>query len=231
MPRISKDTTAFIKKYFPYIKVRENEVRFAVSKETTYTIPGELFPLRFPKTAQVFTYQNTEQLKQDSYLATLYNEVSFQTGHCYSNTENLKALFLKTDVRDFKTYTGWVFAQGMPIHHCWLVYKDKHVLDPGITIIDQMAQTAIKEAKTESKDEARVIYKKIHDEYINKPNSQIRTFGKVAPFALYVGSETTPNQGRIVFQELVKKYPEHPSYDSPGMNAHGASTLQSQLDS
>lgn len=230
MPTISKTTKNFIQENFPFIKVRKNEVRFIVDKDTEYEIPSDLFPLKNPKTAKVFTTADTEQLEADSFLATLYNEVAFRTGYCYNNTEKLEELMMKSGVRNFKTYTGWVFAKGMPIHHCWLVYKDKHVFDPGISMAGELAEQRVVQEQPESADEARVIYKEVFEQYNKLPNSEGRTFGQVLPFALYVGSETTPDQGREIYTKLVAKHPEHPSYQAPGMNAHGASTLQKMID-
>lgn len=230
MPKIDKKTAGFIRSAFPFLKVRTNEVRFAMDEGTEYEIPGDLYPLKNPKTAKVFTYADTEPVKNNDKLEELYNRIEFETGYCYSNTEKMEEMMKKAGFTDFKTYTGWVFANGMPIHHCWLVYKDKHVFDPGITIVETLAQQEIAERNPKNIDEARAIYKELHEKYMKLPNSDVRTFGQVAPFAVYVGSETTPNQGRIVYTDTIKKYPEHPSYQGGGMNAHGASTLQKQLN-
>lgn len=230
MPNVTKTTKNFLQEHFPFIKVRKNEVRFVVDKGLEYEIPSDLFPLKNPKSAKVFTYADTEPLDSDSFLSSLYDGMTFKTGFCYTNTENLAELLNKAGVRNFKTYTGWVFAHGMPIHHCWLVYKDKYVFDPGITLIDLVAQEELAARKPETADEARPIYKELHEKYEKMPNSEIRTFGQVAPFAIYVGSETTPDQGRVVYTDMIEKYPEHPSYQTAGMNAHGASTLQKMLD-
>ena len=230
MPAVSKKTADFLREYFPFIKVRKNEVRFKVDDRTEYEIPGDLYPLKNAKTAKVFTYVDTEEMKNNEKLEELFNRIEFQTGYCYTNTEKMEEMMKKAGLKDVKTYTGWVFAHGMPIHHCWMVYKDKHVFDPGITIIETLAQQEIEERKPESADEARAIYKELHEKYMKLPNSEVRTFGQVVPFAIYVGSETTPNQGRILYTDTIKKYPEHPSYQGGGMNAHGASTLQKQLN-
>lgn len=230
MPTISKKTAAFLREYFPFLKVRKNEVRFKVDEDTEYEIPGDLYPLKNPKTAKVFTYVDTEQVQHGEKLEELFNRIEFQTGYCYTNTEKMEEMMKNAGFKDVKTYTGWVFAEGMPIHHCWMVYKDKHVFDPGITIVETMAKEEIKQRQPESADEARAIYKELHQQYMKLPNSEVRTFGQVAPFAIYVGSETTPDQGRIVYRDTIQKHPEHPSYQGGGMNAHGASTLQQQLN-
>lgn len=229
MPRISKKTKTFIQQYFPYIKVRQNEIKFAVNDEVSYEIPGELYPLRNQSTTRVFTYADTEQLEAESFLATLYNEISFRAGFCYTNTELLEELLLKAGVRNIKTYTGWIFVDGMPIHHCWLVYKDIHVFDPGISKIDDMAKQALRDEDVTDIEQARAIYKEFHEKYKDYPNSEIRTFGQVAPFSFYIGTETTPNQGRKIYNDLINVHPDHPSYEAEGMNAHGASVLQKQL--
>lgn len=230
MKKVSKDTKDYLKTYFPFLKVRKNEIKFQVTEDTEYEIPGDYYPLRHQKTARVFSYADTKQLNQDSLVAKVYNSVSLETGFCYSNTEKLKEAFLKAGIQDIKTYTGWIFLQGLPVHHCWLVYKDIHVLDAGVTKIDDLFQQHIAKNEIKDVDEARLVYKEIHDEYKNHPNSEVRTFGRVAPFALYVGSETTPNQGREIYNEVIKKHPHHPSYQGDGMNANGRSKLQEMLE-
>lgn len=231
--KISKKTQEFMRHYYPYVKVRKNEVIMKEPVERnpmTMTVPSDLYPLRNRPTMKVFTYVDTVQLEQDSPLANVYNRCSFEIGHCYSNIELLEREFHKQNIRDVSTYVGWLVYGGSLVHHCWLVYKDKYVFDPGITKIDEIAKDEIvKRGILDDYEKRRQVYKEIYEEYIQNPNSALRTFGQVAPFAVYIGTECTPEQGRTIFKDLIQKYPEHPAYQYEGMNAHGASTLQKML--
>jgi len=232
MKKPTKQTQEFIKTNFPFIKIRKNEVKFKATESVTYEIPSDIYPLRNKNTAEIFSYANTEQLKDEPNIAQIFDSITLKTGFCYTNTENFKEALLKAGIKDkdVKTYTGWIFLNGLPVHHCWLVYKDKHVFDAGVSRIDEAFKITMSENPNASMDEARLIYKKIHDAFQEQPNSKIYTCGHVAPFALYVGSETTPNQGRVIYHELIKKYPDHPSYQAEGMNANGRSKLQEMLN-
>lgn len=230
MIKPSKQTQEFIKTYFPFMKVRKNEVKFKVSETDTYEIPSDIYPLRNKSTAKIFSYANTEPLENEPKIAQIFDSITLQTGFCYTNTEKLKEALMKAGIHDFKTYTGWIFLNGLPVHHCWLVYKDKYVFDAGVSMVDDAFQSAMAENPDATMDEARLIYKQIFESYQDKSNSETYTSGQVAPFALYVGSETTPDQGRVIYNELINKHPDHPSYQAEGMNANGRSKLQEMLD-
>lgn len=111
------------------------------------------------------------------------------------------------------------------VHHCWLVYKEKHVLDPGITKIHKLARIKMQQEQP-SIERGREIFLALFEEFKHVPNSQYHTFGQVVPFAVYIGTEYTPSLAREIFRKLIDKFPNHPAYSSSGMNPHGASELQ-----
>jgi hypothetical protein len=113
-------------------------------------------------------------------------------------------------------------VNGIPIHHAWLVYKEFHVLDPAITLIEEI----MREKTYESIDEFRQESVRLHREYESKRNTEYRTFGQVAPFVLYIGTICKPDKGRRIYNEMIAKFPNHPSYQRDGMNPHGMSKLQ-----
>lgn len=229
-----KKTQSFLREYLPFIKLRKNEVVIR-SSIRDYMIPSELFPVLNKSTLKVFTYADTVQLPNDTKLAELYNQIDFKVGHCYQNIEIFSELLKKNNLNDYKIYTGWIVMGGLPVHHCWMTWKDKHLIDPGVTLIENLfANKVIELSQDETKemlttDEQRELFLQIREENIHKSNVEIRTFGQAAPLSFYVGTETTPMQGRILFNKLMEDFPEHPSYASRGMNGQDESTLQRMI--
>ena len=229
-----KKTSEFLKEHLPFIKLRKNHAIINWNDQE-YEVPSNTYPVANKPTLRFFSYADTVQLPRDTKLAELYDELPFKVGFCYRNTEAFAELLQKNKMTDFKTYTGWIINNGLPIHHCWLVWKDKHVIDPGVSLIDNLY--LIEAAKRQKEhgdepvpmDEMRELFVKIHKEHEHKSNSEIRTFGQVAPFTFYIGTETTPKQGRIIFNDLMDEMPDHPSYATSGMNGRGESTLQKML--
>lgn len=229
-----KKTSDFLKEHLPFIKIRKNHA-IIKSEQQDYEVPSNTYPVANKPTLRFFSYADTEQLDRGSKLAELYDELHFKVGFCYQNTERFSELLRQHKMTDFKTYTGWIVNGGLPVHHCWMVWKDKHVIDPGISLIDNMylieAQKLQKEYGNDQvpMDDLRNLFIKIHNEHQDKSNSEIRTFGQVAPFTFYIGTETTPMQGRNLFNNLMDEMPDHPSYARGGMNGRGESTLQKML--
>lgn len=229
-----KKTADFLKENLPFIKIRKNHA-IITSKAQEYHVPSNTYPVANKPTLRFFSYADTEQLDRDSKLAQLYDQLEFKVGFCYQNTENFAELLRKHNMNHFKTYTGWIVNGGLPVHHCWMVWKDKHVIDPGISLVDNLYLIEAQKRQMEygdkpvPMDEMRQLFIQIHKEHEHKANSEIRTFGQVAPFTFYIGTETTPMQGRKIFNELMDKMPNHPSYANSGMNGRGESTLQKML--
>lgn len=231
MKPLSKETKEFLQTYYPYIKIKKNKITIKSSvnhKKESIEIPSELYPLRNKSTLSVFTFADTDMLEQDSKIAKIFDEQTFRTGFCYSNTEMMAEALKNNRIYDYSTFVGWILIDGQLVHHCWLKYKDKHILDPGITKVDDWARQLIMEEQAD-RERGREIYVELYKKNKNIPNSQICTFGQVAPFVVYIGTECTPMLGRKIFNELIDKYPNHPAYQQAGMNAHGLSELQKRL--
>lgn len=103
-------------------------------------------------------------------------------------------------------------------------------MDHGITKIDDEMRIRMNNGEFSTPDEYRKTYTELYVNYKDVPNSEKSTFGQVAPFAIYVGTESKPSQGSKLFRQLINDYPNHPAYQSSGMNAHGASTTQLLVD-
>lgn len=227
-----KKTADFLKENMPFVKLRKNHALMTWD-DTEYKIPSDLFPVLNKPSLRYFSYADTDTLGANTELARIYDSLEFKVGFCYSNIEQYSEALKKAGLKNFKIYTGWVITYGLPVHHCWLVWDDKHVIDPGVTLVENAYLLQAAELKKNnpeaSMDEMRELFVSIHKKYESANNTEYRTFGKVAPFAFYIGTETTPVQGRKIFNKLMKDYPEHPSYARGGMNGQGESTLQTML--
>ncbi|WPS85337.1 hypothetical protein SMD22_01535 (plasmid) [Brevibacillus halotolerans] len=220
MNRLSNETIEFLRKYYPQVSVRANKV--IIREPYRMVIPSDMYPLRNKPTTKLFSYMNTERIENDSTAEKAYNENVYKMGYCYTNTENMQKSFVEQGLLDVETYVGWILINGIPLHHAWLVYKDMHVLDPAISLIDEI----IRQKQYPSPQEMREDIVKLHREYQDKPNSDYQTFGQVAPFVLYIGSVCTPAKGRMIYNEMIEQYPNHPSYHQEGMNPNGMSSVQ-----
>lgn len=152
--------------------------------------------------------------------------MEFLPGFCYSNTEKLYHALKEKGIDGIKTFVGWVTAGFLPIHHCWLVYKDRHVLDGGISKVEIKMKELIQEKNITDMETLRDIYSDLVIEEIRMPNSETKTFGKVLPHYLYIGTKCSPQEGREIFNRLIESIPNHPSYQNKGQNLHGASKTQ-----
>lgn len=221
-----------LKKDFPYLKISKNKVTFQMPYNQQLVIPSDLYPLINKKRIQLFTQYNTEMIdKEDIKVIQAFNETEFEIGRCYTNTEKLKDNMLNYGIseKDIKTYTGWIVIGHIPIHHSWLVYKNIHVLDGGVKVSDYEFLKYCNDNNITDKEKIRKMMLEIHLEEEKKRNSETRIFGPVIPIYYYIGTPSEPSDGIKLFNDLINRYPNHPSYQVDGMNAHGASKTQQMI--
>ncbi|MBE7114243.1 hypothetical protein FT641_19525 [Bacillus paranthracis] len=231
---LDKATEDYLEEYGIGLKVRKDKV-MVTDEEGKATIPSKLYPLTNKRTIQFYCYVNTEQIEEgiESFqtIKDAYDSVKFEVGKCYQNTENLYRSLVQAGIPedDMKTYVGWILVGSKPIHHCWLVYKGKHVLDGSITAAEMHAQQKIVDEHITDINKQREIVVGLTLEALKLPNSQIRTFGKVMPIYDYVGTVCEPDEGRAEYRKLISAYPNHPSYAGAGSNPTGASKAQQMI--
>lgn len=72
-------------------------------------------------------------------------------------------------------------------------------------------------------EESRELIASFHEYAMNVENHlRCHAVGQATPFLLYVGSECDPNYGRVIYQRLMDKYPDHEcqrNCDGEGYNA------------
>lgn len=211
-----------------HLVIRPNKVILKQTHSQTITIPSKMYPLQNKKTIQFFHSATTEPLSDDNVI-DVFDSIEFEVGRCYGNMEKLEEAFKQAGLgKDLQVFTGWmVMPNDPPIHHAWAMYKDVHLIDPAARIDHYELLQAQTERKP--KEQLRKEIVKLQEQAEDADNHDIMTFGQSLPIFIYIGSETTPNEGRTVFNKLTQTYPNHPSYAKEGMNQFGESTLQSQL--
>lgn len=230
MIRLSIQEENDLKSRFPYVKVKKEKVFIALDNETVI-IPSDLYPLQNKKHIRLFFYENTKPIEHDPLMTEAFDSVEFLVGRCYTNIMKLVDALLNKGVpkQDVQPYVGWIIINGIPIHHCWLVYKDVHLLDGGVSNSDVLYYQTIQQLGITDREQQRRVLADFFAKEKGKPNSEVKTFGHCSPLYLYVGSKCSPMDGSRLFRDLVKKYPDHPSYSSPGMNGKGMSRMQEFL--
>lgn len=223
-------------KIFENIKVREDKV---ICKTTggNITIPSKQFPLDNKRTIKIFSILNTipkeekdllsKFIDEDTFkrLTNTFNSYEYKIGRCYSNVENIINLFDEDIKSKIKSYVGWVFVGGsLPIHHCWLVYDEKFILD---SLYDYRNFDIVERLNNKTIEEQRKILVNFTIETEKMLNSNKFIFGGVSSLYIYVGTESTSELGRNTFNKLTLNYPNHISYSMSGMNSQGLSKFQS----
>lgn len=217
-----------LKEYIPGIHIEDKRIIYNHPKlDEEAVIPSKHYPLSKQSTISLFTNYNTKEVIDDK-LAQVFNSMDLPIGRCYSNTLRLAEKCKEQGVSDIKTFVGWIVPpSALPIHHCWLVYRDNHVLDGGIFMhADLMYAQFIQENPNLTIQEYRQALSAFTVAESKKKNAESRTFGRVCPLYWYVGTECNPDDGRDIYNRLIDKFPDHPSYRKPGQNPHGASETQ-----
>ena len=199
------------------VKLRNVDGSF---KESCIT-PTVMYPLNGKP--EVFTYNNTCRTT-DTELLKIFDSVKYNVGKCYQNTIDLVAA-LRENGYDVKPYVGWLYVSehSYPIHHCWAVVNN-HVLDlsDDYTIMFH-GQNGKYFEDCKTVEEQRELMADFRKEAAKQPNSiRCAPVGEPSSFLLYIGCECEPNEGRKIYRDLIKAYPNHPVHsnvDSNGLNA------------
>lgn len=225
---------------FPFLKVKSDKV-IAKCNKGTVTIPSKAYPIHNQRNIKLFNALNTIDLtsneaytfatnKEIDEIKHIFNNSQIYVGKCYSSIQSIFDYIKDNNyeyiLEDIKSYVGWVFVgDTLPLHHCWLVYKDRFILDSTLDIL-RLVGTKL---NTLSLEQQRIKIANVCKALGQFNNSYKFTFGKCANYMIYVGSECSPKMGINQFTQLRKKYPSHLSYKEDGMNQNGASKLQSLI--
>ena len=182
--------------------------------EKSIILPTQYYPLNGDY--EVFSAENTTTVT-DKNVLEIINSVPYILGHCYTNTK-LLAQELRTAGYDAKVYCGWIFVdfREYPVHHCWLMLGESLIdlSDDMDSRREYCRQTFQKEfEELESVEQARQCIVNFYQSYKKKPNS-VRCCPIGVPFEdnLYIGCECDADEGRKIYQRLIKEYPDHEAY-------------------
>jgi hypothetical protein len=190
--------------------------------EKFFTKFSNLYPLSNPKKARLFANYNTESYALQAELKTFIDTYpNFMTGRCYTNstvlTEYGKSLGYKIEF-----YSGWLSSSGYPpIHHAWCVLDKKHLIDVSLSLIETEAFIEAHSMIEKMKENGREPYdfrafSVRHANKVKKRN-KVKKYddipvGKVPDYFIYMGSPDNPYNARKIYNDLMEKYPNHPSY-------------------
>lgn len=203
------------------VKIRDNDENFIES----VVIPTSMWDL--PAPFRVFHQDNTK-ICEDTQILEVFDSVTYKVGHCYTNTENLIKAFKNKGINAL-AYAGWLFTtqdKDFPIWHSWVVI-DNYVLDlsDNYNVLfnmngDKFAGKSVEECRQLNAD---FLDFAIH----NWKNSQrCLPVGQAYEDFLYVGFECEPNRARKIYNDLIKKYPNHKTQSET--NANGFNKAQEE---
>lgn len=205
------------------VRIKEDKVVVKLYRDNTFIesciIPTVYYPLNGK--LEVFTAENTKQCLDEKILE-IFDRIEFKVGHCYQNTDNL-VKELQKEGYNAKSYVGWLFTgkDQYPVHHCWCVLDD-HVLDLSDHFTMMLTGNNgenFKGVKTKE-EQALVMADFLKAAQKAKNSEKCYPVGVPTPFMFYIGNECEPEAGRIIYQQLMKEFPDHKCdrTDKQGLN-------------
>lgn len=175
--------------------------------QSTIKIPSQRYPLKGE--IIVVTDENTAPLG-DNLIEDVFNAVKPREGRCYDNMAVLRQSLIKAGISEERitTLVGWMFfAEGLPVHHCFIMIDKKHILDYGpLRILDNLDTFANSSLEKIREDLARIVI-----EAQKGKNSEHYVFGQSNKNTIYFASVGTPEEGIETLKKLLKAFPKHPA--------------------
>lgn len=211
--------------FHKYMKVKPEKAVIKLRNEDgsfwkSIIIPTSLYPLNGK--CEVFTCDNTEIVTSEEILS-IFDRHEYNMGWCYQNTERLSKDLLKNGYNAV-TYAGWLFTSetDLPIHHCWTVLDGKYILDPSDFYSVFFSENNIKNfAETKDREDFVSVLASFMEAAKKEKHSTVcAPVGKVSGNLVYVGCPCTPKQGREIYRNLMRQYPDHECdrTDGQGLN-------------
>lgn len=201
----------------PSLEIYKEKNHFLVTVEdgNTIKIPSQMFPLK--GMPEFFNPDNTEELEDDE-VREIFDSIEFELGKCYFNTQAIMTSLRENGIKGAEAYAGWTLApSGYPVHHTFVLYKRKHILDPS-------ASLRFKDMKHLANITGEDMKEAVANLYIERQklsNSERCVFGKASDLYFYIGSRQEPLEALKVIKKIIQTYPNHPSYrntDKQGYN-------------
>lgn len=221
---ICNNKTEFMDKFKNFI-IKDNKVVFKLFDEENNFVSSVIIPtVKYPvnnDTIHVFSQCNTKIL-EDENIIKLFDLANFKLGYCYHNAEGLYHLLKNNGINEVKLYTGWVFPGNInPVHHSWVVYKDKHILD--LSNNEYQLKMYLKDNNVEDNvNSVRLAMVDFIKECRNVKNS-VRCYPVgLTVESVYVGCEvSSADEGINIYNHLIKLFPDHDNntnLDKKGLN-------------
>lgn len=167
----------------------------------SYFFPSKEFPLS-SKNLKLFEVNTTESLQDEDLVEAkrIADQIDVRIGYCYSNCERFieKHRELNSKLK-YHCYTGWlILPTGYPIHHAWIVVNEKSVVDFTMSEAEIKRNSEILHLPIEDQREI-ILQDTLEAESL--PNSQKMLLGLVPETIVYIGTKSSPNMGRILYNK------------------------------
>lgn len=128
-------------------------------------------------------------------------------------------------------YVGWL-TSGMtaPLHHAWVVIDSKYLVDISDDLdcfLWNLLQNKIDTSQL-SHEETRELYLSFSETSLQQKNSNRCHLGKVSYRNIYIGSPCSLSEGIAIFNQLIRRFPEHPCLVK-GTDEFGRTPLQKDI--
>lgn len=197
-----------------YVKVKSDRVIAKLHDDKgnflkSVIIPTVYYPLKSDK-FNVFSCNNCEVVTDEKILQ-IFDDVTYQIGRCYSNSEELTAKLNEAGYCAVQ-YVGWLFVgEQIPVFHSWVVCGN-HVLDlsEDFTVLYGSNHEAWENVK--ERGEFAELLADFYD-YVNNNHVQntvrCARVGVPTTGLLYVGCECNALDGIALYNTLIELFPNH----------------------
>lgn len=200
------------------VKIKENRVVVKlVDSEKKFRdsviIPTEYYPLK-DTNFEVYHKNNCEEIK-DKKVIEIFNSIEYRIGYCYQNSENLVNR-LKENGYNAKQYCGWLFIdnESIPNFHSWVILNNSLLdLADEFNVLYHINPMNWNDVTT--KEEQIKVLADFHL-YIKKNkisnSDRCNIVGIPTIGLMYVGGECSAKDGRSVYNNMMRRFPNHASY-------------------
>lgn len=213
------------------ITIKENRVIVKGMEEGNIVVPSRMFPLADNHDGvkyELFCPWNTEDFEADSVAAEVFDNTELLMGKCYSNTEKLVEGLRAVGI-NAESYVGWLFMgeNELPVHHAFVVVDGNKVIDYAAYFTKERIEEMDKMIKNSQKSSRELMVEQYMRVY-QMPHHIALGYGKVKEPFMYIATKCSPNDGRKMYNEMIKMYPDHICYQNL-KSSTSASAMQEDI--
>ena len=187
-----------------------------------HALPNKLYPMPNSLSPQIFCLQNTCNLDDGGELARILEgkRIFGQLGHCYQTCDDVISALKEagyTDRHTVQFYAGWVNHDDPEswMHHAWVLVDGKSVIDlahhKGGPIRELEKLQTLGKSSGANVNLQRVANKLKRYEKQDIPFTERFHYGSAENWC-YIGTPSTSDEARASFNDLLRKFPDHPQY-------------------